>query len=280
VERLTSDSSPWIVAQKDWHGLSFIEAEDVLRTSPTDSVIEQFESVDRTLWMLRDDTFPSNLTIFRPGNFSTGTGNTGVLTLREERTAVREFTSASIATRRRYLYGRFVAEVRPSSVPGLITGVFLHRNSPRQEIDIEFLGKDTTKMLVNVYYNPGEDGAKLEFGYRGTPVLIGLEFDAAKDFHTYEIEWCASFIRWRVDGRLVHERIEWDPTPVPHLPMQFNVNLWHSRSRELAAGLDRAKLPAQSAIRRIELLATSTALIAETGMSDLPPRITTGPIPR
>jgi len=62
-----------------------------------------------------------------------------------------------------------------------------------------------------------------------------------------------NFIRWRVDERLVHERVEWDPTPVPHLPMQFNINLWHSRSRELAARLDRAKLPAQSAIRRIEL---------------------------
>jgi hypothetical protein len=108
-------------------------------------------------------------------------------------------------------------------------------------------------MLVNVYYNPGEDGAKLEYGYRGTPVLIPLGFDAAKDFHRYEIEWCANFIRWRVDERLVHERVDWDPTPVPHLPMQFNVNLWHSRSRKLAARLDRAKLPAQSAIRRIEL---------------------------
>jgi GR25 family glycosyltransferase involved in LPS biosynthesis len=254
MERLTRDSSPWVIAQKDWHGLSLAEAGDVgLGNSSGHSVIERFETVDHTRWMLRDDTFPSNLAIFRPNNFSIATHNTALLTIREERTAVREFTSASIASRERYLYGRFVAEVRASSVPGLITGMFLHRNSPRQEIDIEFLGKDTTKMLVNVYYNPGEDGAKLEYGYRGTPVLIPLGFDAAKDFHRYEIEWCANFIRWRVDERLVHERVDWDPTPVPHLPMQFNVNLWHSRSRKLAARLDRAKLPAQSAIRRIEL---------------------------
>lgn len=264
VERLTSDSSPWIISQKDWHGLPLVGVGDgSLGNSNSDSVIERFEAVDHTRWMLRDDTFPSNLAIFRPRNFSIGTDNIALLTMRMERTAVREFTSASIASRQRYLYGRFAAEVRPSSVTGLITGMFLHRNSPRQEIDIEFLGKDTTKMLVNVYYNPGEDGAKLEFGYRGAPVLINLGFDAAKDFHRYEIEWCANFIRWRVDERLVHERFDWNPTPVPHLPMQFNVNLWHSRSRELAAGLDHARLPTHSAIRRIELMAKSTGLVTQ-----------------
>ena len=265
VDRQTRDPSPWIVAKKDWHGLSLVDAGDVsTENSFNDSVIERFGTMDRTRWMLRDDTFPSNLAIFKPANFSIGTDNVASLALRDERTAVRDFTSASIASRQTYMYGRFVAEVRPSSVPGLITGMFLHRNSPRQEIDIEFLGKDTTKMLVNVFYNPGEDGAKLEYGYRGAPTLIHLGFDAAKDFHRYEIEWCANFIRWRVDERLVHERVEWDPTPVPHLPMQFNVNLWHSRSRELAGTLDRAKLPAQSAIRCIELLANSTGLVAHT----------------
>lgn len=263
VKRLASDSSPWIADQKDWHGLFVAEPSTVSpENSASNLVIEQFATVDRKLWVLREDTYPSNLAIFRLSNFSIGTDKTAVLTMREERTAVREFTSAAIASGRRYLYGRFVAEVKPSNVSGLITGVFLHRNSPRQEIDIEFLGKETTKMLVNVYYNPGEDGAKLEYGYRGAPSLIDLGFDAARDFHRYEIEWCPNFIRWRVDERLIYERVDWDPTPIPHLPMQFNVNLWHSRSRELAARLDRAGLPAQSAIRRIELPAKSSGFVA------------------
>jgi len=53
------------------------------------------------------------------------------------------------------LYGRFEAVLRPSRVPGVVTGVFLHRDSPRQEIDIEFVGKHPRQMLTNVYYNPG-----------------------------------------------------------------------------------------------------------------------------
>ena len=252
VRRLKSDSSPWIVPRKDWHGLPMAEAgEPFQRNSSSIGLSNEFRELDSELWVLRDDTFPSNLALFRPNNFSIGTDNVAQLTLHEERTSVRQFTSAAIASRRRYLYGRFVAEVRPSNVSGLITGIFLHRNAPRQEIDLEFLGKDTTKLLVNVYYNPGGEGTKLEYGYRGTPALIDLGFDTTSEFHRYEIEWCSDFIRWRVDGRLLHERVMWEPTPIPHLPMQFNVNLWHSRSRELAGRLAVDDLPAHSLIRCI-----------------------------
>ena len=252
ARRLKSDSSPWIVPRKDWHGLPLADAgEAVPRSSGSNGLSTKFGELDSELWVLRDDTFPSNLALFRPSNFAIGADNVAQLTLRGERTSVRQFTAASIASRRRYLYGRFIAEVRPSNVPGLITGIFLHRNAPRQEIDLEFLGKDTTKLLVNVYYNPGDEGTKLEYGYRGTPALIDLGFDATSEFHRYEIEWCSDSICWRVDRRLVHERVMWEPTPIPHLPMQFHVNLWHSRSKELAGRLAASDLPAQSHIRYI-----------------------------
>ena len=252
VKRLQSDSSPWIVHRKDWHGLPLAEAtEAVPLNSLSNGPSNEFRELDSETWVLRDDTFPSNLALFRPSNFAISPDNVGQLTLREESTSVRQFTSASIASRRRYLYGRFVADVRPSNVSGLITGMFLHRNAPRQEIDLEFLGKDTTKLLVNVYYNPGVEGTKLEYGYRGTPALIDLGFDATSEFHRYEIEWYADSICWRVDGRLVYKRVMWEPTPIPHLPMQFNVNLWPPRSKKLAGRVAAGGLPAQSYIRDI-----------------------------
>jgi len=254
MTQLKSDTSRWIAPSKNWHGISLAEINGrAMRKSNGSELSGRSDTLDHTIWMLRDDTFPSNLALFRPDNFSVGSDSIVRLTLRQERTSVRDFTSASICSRQHYLYGRFVAEVRPANVPGLITGVFLHRNSPRQEIDIEFLGRDTTKMLVNVYYNPGSEGARMEYGYRGTPVLIDLGFDASEDFHRYEIEWCATAIRWYVDGRLAYERVTWDPTPIPHLPMQFNVNLWHSRSEELAGKLASGDLPAQTELRAIEV---------------------------
>ena len=252
VNHLKRDSSPWIVPRRDWEGLQLAKAAEAV---PLDfrgnGLSNELRILDSETWGLRDDTFPSNLALFKPGNFEFNTNGVGQLTLREESASVRQFTSASIASRRRYLYGRFVAELRPTNVSGVITGMFLHRNGPRQEIDLEFLGRDTTRLLVNIYYNPGVEGTKLEYGYRGTPTLIELGFDAASEFHQYEIEWRSDYILWRVDGRIVCKRVIWEPTPIPHLPMQFNVNLWPSRSKRLAGRLATSDLPAQSFIRNI-----------------------------
>lgn len=60
----------------------------------------------------------------------------------------------------------------------------------------------------NVFYNPRPDGTKLEYGYRGTPTEIELGFDAAGDFHLYEIEWQPDCIAWKVDGVAVYERLQ------------------------------------------------------------------------
>ena len=204
-------------------------------------------------WLLRDDTFPSNLALFSPLCCEHRSGSPLVLQLRREQTAVREYASGAIASRLEFMYGTFGADLRSSNASGLITGIFLHRNGPRQEIDIEFLGKDTTKMLVNVYFNPGPVGARMEYGYRGTPMLVDLGFDSAADFHRYEIEWYPDVIRWKVDGEVVHERAQWSPTPIPDRPLEFNVNLWHSRSEALAGQIDSTQLPAAVQIRSLSV---------------------------
>jgi hypothetical protein len=247
------DRSPWIVPLPNWPGIGVAAADNGQESDVVKAAAWSDDSkLDDHGWYLRDDTFPSNLSLFKPRNISIES-NIATLTLRQEQTAVRSFTSAALASRRSHLYGRFAAELRPPKVSGLITGVFLHRNGPRQEIDIELLGRDTTKLLANVYYNPGNDGAKLEFGYRGTPILVDLGFDAADDFHLYEIEWRAEVIRWLVDGRRIHERVDWNPTPIPDLPLQFNVNVWHSRSKALAGRLNVRELPASAAVKGIYL---------------------------
>jgi GR25 family glycosyltransferase involved in LPS biosynthesis len=184
----------------------------------------------------RDDTFPGNLALFTPVRVCPAAGAL-VLHLAEDPSPVRRYASGAIASTRRYLYGRFSAELRASSSRGTVTGMFLHRSSPRQEIDIEILGRDPTRMLTNVYFNPGCEGDRFEYGYRGTPAVVDLGFDASAGAHLYEIEWRRDVIRWIVDGRVLHVRHVWDPTPVPHRPMEFDVNLWAPRSKELAGRL-------------------------------------------
>jgi hypothetical protein len=238
ARKLRFDTSPWIAPDlPGWAGRRKDTTAIALTNEPS-IIADPLTALDLSAWRPLSDTFPSNLALFDPDNLAFGPEGAR-LTFRRQAAQVREYTSASFCSVRSYLYGRFEAELMCARCPGLITGIFLHRYYPRQEIDVEFLGRDPTKMLVNVYYNPGDEGAELNYGYRGTPVLVDLGFDASEAFHRYAIEWGPSGIRWFVDGRVVHERGNWDPTPVPHLPMQFYVNLWSSKSQDLAGKLAR-----------------------------------------
>ena len=253
-KRLKFDSAPWIIERSDeWKGVPTVRAHAWRGGSEKGKeVLTEEWGFGSEHWTHRDDTFPSNLVLFRPQNFRVQDDSCGVLTLRREHAHVRHYTSASISSQKSFLYGKFEAEIKPAPVSGVITGMFLHRSTPRQEIDVEFLGKDCRKMLINVYYNPGVDGSKLDYGYRGTPILIELKFDASEGYHLYSIEWSESYIRWLVDDQIVHERVNWKPTPIPHLPMQFHINLWASRSRNLGGRVRDNQLPTQSRVRRVK----------------------------
>lgn len=261
-QSLTWDTSLWTLERTGWAGIALESA----RRPGTGSASGDRQGIagaetikwrsqpqtDDTDWYRRDDTFPSNKALFRPQNVTLQPDGLTTLAIRCETNQVRDLTGAAIASRQSFTYGTYAADLRVPSGSGLVSGLFLHRNGPRQEIDIEFLGKDTTKMLVNVFYNPGTPGTKLEYGYRGTPVLIDLGFDASAAFHRYEIEWRPECIRWNVDGVTVHERLLWGPTPIPDQPMEFNVNLWSSESTEFAGPLDEGALPAVLKVASLE----------------------------
>ena len=250
------DLSPWVVEPRPaWRG---IRAGRPTSATPRVSFDDYLESLDTDRWLLRDDTFPGNLGLFRPANVEFRAGIGAVLIVRREPLGVRDFSAGSISSREQFLFGRFEVTLRASNVPGVVTGFFLHRDSPRQEIDVEIVGKRADRLLVNVFYNPGTEGARFDYGYRGAPSIIELGFDASKLPHRFAIEWGEDRIRWLVDDLLVHERVNWDPTPIPRLPMTLHVNSWPSRSRELAGRLAQRRLPATAVARSIAVEASVT----------------------
>jgi len=250
------DTSPWVIKPGlQWNGLFLngvkINVQELSENQTT--IIDHFKQLDESRWHLRDDTFQGNLALFSPLNLQINDSGPMKITAYREDMGVREYSSGSLTTCAKFLFGRFEATLKPPKVSGLVTGIFLHRDSPRQEIDIEFLGNQPKKILVNVYYNPGEEGSRFDYGYRGTPILIDLGFDATEDFHTYAIEWESNEIRWFVDNKLIHTRVNWAPTPIPHLPMKFHVNLWPSESRELAGKLIHSFLPTSTLLQSVKL---------------------------
>ncbi len=197
-------------------------------------------------------TFPGNLASFaEEGVVHDESGVRLVVTKSDG--ANRPFRSGSFASVRSFEYGRFEAEIKAASGTGLVTGFFLYRDTPRQEIDVELSGGDPRCMLVNVYFNPGDEGTALSFGYRGSPYRIDLGFDATRNFHHYAIDWRPGRIAWSVDGGIVHERVGWDPTPVPHLPMRLYGNLWVPRSNELSGRIQDDALPASAMFRNVSV---------------------------
>lgn len=198
------------------------------------------------------ETFPGNLASFaREGLVHNEYG--AQLMIAKIATGNRPYRSGAFASADAFEHGHFEAEIKAARGSGLVTGFFLHRDSPRQEIDVELPGGDPRSMLINVYFNPGDDGAAISFGYRGSPCHIALGFDATLDFHLYAIEWRPGRITWSVDGRIVHERVGWNPTPLPHLPMRLHANLWAPRSEELAGRIDENALPAVATFRNVSV---------------------------
>jgi GR25 family glycosyltransferase involved in LPS biosynthesis len=253
--RLQFDDAPWVApaADRDWRGVPSTVTIECDTHHEYWAIVDAFRRLDLSLWKLREDTFPANLALFTSTNFVACGDGPAQLILRREDMGVRRYSAAALSSIPRFLHGRFEAGLRPPRVGGVVTGVFLHRDSPRQEIDIEFVGRHPRHMLTNVYYNPGGDGARYDYGFRGTPILVELGFDATADFHSYAIEWSPDQICWFVDGRLVHRRVNWDPTPIPHLPMQFHVNVWPCRSRELAGSIQVRRLPAVCRVRSVKI---------------------------
>lgn len=253
------DNSPWLVESRSWwRGINIVQPKDEQGENEIlVKISDRLEHLDTRRWLLRSDTFTDNLALFRPSNIEFCLGIGAVFLVKKESLGVRDYSAASMCSLDQYLFGKFEANIKASNVPGVVTGVFLQRNSPGQEIDIEIAGNRSNRLLVNVFYNPGDEGANFDYGYRGSPTYIELGFDASKEYHRFTIEWSPCEILWLVDDKLVHRRGIWDPTPIPNLPMTFHINSWLTRSTQLAGRLNDRRLPAMTIVGGISLEANS-----------------------
>lgn len=248
------DKSPWVIeAEKlNWSG---IRVKSPRRRGIGKCVLSNdvVDPIDAKHWSKRSDTFTGNAGLFRPENVTEDDAGRVALVVRQEELGVRRYSAGAITSNADFSFGRFEATFRASKVPGTVTGFFLHRNSPHQEIDIEIPGNAPHRLIVNVFYNPGVEGSQFDYGYRGSPRHIELGFDASKKMHKYAIEWSPHQIRWFVDDMLVHQRALWEPTPIPHLPMKLHLNIWPPRSSRLAGRLSERLLPAKVQIDSIRM---------------------------
>lgn len=121
------------------------------------------------------------------------TFNNGQMTIKLDNTWShgKPYTSGEYRSNNTYTYGTFETNMIAAKGDGLVTSFFLYTSNPWDEIDVEILGKDTTKVQFNYYVD----------GIGGNEALIDLGFDASKGYHKYKIEWGNGWINWYVDGK-------------------------------------------------------------------------------
>lgn len=139
-------------------------------------------------------------------------------------------------------FGRYEAWLRPAKGEGLITGFFVYTGptygTRHNEIDFEFLGRDTTQAILSWWV----DGH-----LRSRAIALG--FDAAEAAHHYAFDWLPNGVRWYVDGRLIHTTGTDD---VPQIAGYVFLNLW-AASPALAewAGVPKRDARARAVVQAV-----------------------------
>ena len=142
------------------------------------------------------------------------TSKTSLINYRNKR-----FRGGSIQRKHLWGYGRYEVVMKAAKGSGAVSAFFTYTgpyfSTPHDEIDFEFLGRDTSKVWVNMY-----TGGKSYFGR-----TIELGFDAAEDAALYAFEWRPDSVMWYAGSKLIH-KVTSNEAPIPRHGSKIIANLW------------------------------------------------------
>ncbi len=138
------------------------------------------------------------------------------LTIDKDKSGKYNYSGAEYRTADYYHYGYYETSMQAIKNDGVVSSFFTYTgpsdNNPWDEIDIEILGKDTTKVQFNYYTN----------GVGNHEYMYDLGFDASEGFHTYGFDWQRDYIAWYVDGKEVYRATD----NIPSTAGKIMMNVW------------------------------------------------------
>ena len=151
-----------------------------------------------------------------------------------------DYSAGEARTQNYYHYGDYEVSMKPSANPGTASTFFTCTGpydlkdgepNPHDEIDIEFLGSDTTHVQFNFFVD----------GKGGNEYMHNLGFDASEEFHEYGYRWTETSITWFVDDVPVYMvTTDTSVTPagnvrivekIPQTPGRILTNYWCGNER-------------------------------------------------
>ena len=114
-------------------------------------------------------------------------------------------------------FGMYDVSMKPIKNVGVVSSFFTYTGPSDgtvwDEIDIEFLGKNTNQVQFN-YYTRGQGNHEY---------VYNLGFDASQSFHQYGFYWDSSSITWYVDKKPVYTAYR----DIPQTPGRIMMNAWN-----------------------------------------------------
>lgn len=138
------------------------------------------------------------------------------LTIDKDSSGQYNYTGAEYRSLEHYHYGYYETSMKAIKNDGVVSSFFTYtgpsENNPWDEIDVEVLGKDTTKVQLNYYTN----------GVGNHEYMYDLGFDASEGYHTYGFDWQKDSITWYVDGKAVYTAT----SNIPSTAGKIMMNVW------------------------------------------------------
>lgn len=182
------------------------------------SFVDEFKSMNGSRWLAAEYRFkhPAFDTDWHRDRVEINNGLS--ISLVPQTGAENRYVGGSVRTHMKHSFGRYEAVMQPAKGAGLVTGFFTYTGRAygdrHDEIDIEFLGKNTRQIHVALFVD-GKLWNK----------FIDLDFDASEAPRRYAFEWASDSVRWFVDDTMIYERRASDG-PLPKMPGHVFANLW------------------------------------------------------
>ncbi len=198
--------------------------------------VDSFDRHRKAIWKISNGWRNGNWTVNDWRKKQVAIDGDLLITLDRNATDLAKFSGGELQTKRNFGHGYYEIVMRAAPASGTVSGFFTYTGppfgKPWDEIDVEILGNKPREALLTYFRN----GDKISHKHK-------LDFDATKSLNTYGFDWQPGFIRWYINGELVHEATG-NELPLPVTKQKLMVSLWGSRQLKSWVGpFDPATLP-------------------------------------
>ncbi len=208
---------------------------------------DDFDALDASAWQLQTFTWEGNEAQFSTENASISNGVLTLALTAAPSGSEKPYLGVELRSTKTLTFGKVSTRMRFAKGSGVVSSIVLFYtpfpNCDWNEIDIEHLGKTSNSSQLNamVFTGTPNPGCTTSVAPTQDPQVVDLGFNAETDFHTYDIEWTPSGVKYFADGALLRT---WTANiSLLKLPSNILLTIWASGAPDWAGALTPESAP-------------------------------------